>query len=162
MKLVGEKRKPHYTDFLKEYLPKNIKTYVEPFGGTFNMSTYLENRPDTLVYNDIHQYDFDIEADIKSHQDYKKVMAEFDSEQTVFYLDPPYYNKEHLYDLKKGDGVFHTELRNVLKGIKGEFFLSYQDCKFIRELYKDFNIIKYSGDTFFLRDELIITNCSRI
>lgn len=158
MRLVGEKRKSHYTDFLKKYFPKEIKIYVEPFGGTFNMSTYLETRPDTLVYNDIHQYDFDIEADIKSHQDYKKVIGDFDSEETVFYLDPPYYNKEHLYGSQQSDDVFHIQIRDVLKKIKGQFFLSYQDCRFIRDLYKGFNVIKYSGDIFFLRDELIITN----
>lgn len=29
----------------------------------------------------------------------------------------------------------------LLKGVKGKFLLSYNDCDLVRELYKDFNII---------------------
>ncbi|AND83519.1 DNA adenine methylase [Clostridium tyrobutyricum DIVETGP] len=31
-------------------------------------------------------------------------------------------------------------LCEVLKNVKGRFILSYNDCEFVRELYKDFNI----------------------
>ena len=156
MKLIGEKREKHYTDFLIDYFPKDIVTYVEPFGGTFNMSTYLEKRPEVLVYNDINKYTYDIHADFIYHKDYKEIIKQFDNTDTIFYLDPPYYQKEHLYDLKRGDKDFHIELRDILKTIKGKFFISYEDCRFIRELYKDFQIDKYDGDIFYLRNEIII------
>ncbi|MDD4814375.1 MAG: DNA adenine methylase [Candidatus Cloacimonetes bacterium] len=31
-------------------------------------------------------------------QDFEKIIARFDTPHTFFYLDPPYYTKEHLYD----------------------------------------------------------------
>ena len=36
--------------------------------------------------------------------------------------------------------VDHIRLNAVLKAIKGRFILSYNDCDFIRNLYKDYNI----------------------
>lgn len=35
----------------------------------------------------------------------------------------------------------HERLKAVLSGIKGRFILSYNDDEYIRELYKDFEII---------------------
>ena len=58
---------------------------------------------------------------------------------TFFYLDPPYYDFEKVYEswfTKKQ----HLLLRDTLMGIKWKFLLSYNDCPEIRELYKDFNI----------------------
>lgn len=156
MKLKGEKRKRHYDEFLKEFLPDRIKIYVEPFGGTFNMSTYLAERPEKLIYNDINDYVFDIVCDVKTHHDYRKVIDDNDSTDTIFYMDPPYYMKEHIYGMTKGDRQFHIDLRNKLKNLKGKCFISYEDNPFIRELYKDAQIEKYQGNTHYLRDEILI------
>lgn len=35
----------------------------------------------------------------------------------------------------------HFRLYNSIKNIKGKFLLTYNDCEYIRELYKEFNII---------------------
>ena len=61
------------------------------------------------------------------------------SSDTFFYLDPPYFNFEKVYkaEFKKEQ---HILLRDLLKNIKGKFLLSYNDCKEIRNLYKDFYI----------------------
>lgn len=60
----------------------------------------------------------------------------------MFYIDPPYVASEQYYNKKyvtfnKDD---HIRLNTVLKAIKGRFILSYNDCDFIRNLYKDYNI----------------------
>jgi len=63
-----------------------------------------------------------------------------DKESTFFYLDPPYFGTEKYYknvDFYKED---HERLFNSLKNIQGKFLLSYNDCEYIKELYKSFKI----------------------
>jgi len=68
--------------------------------------------------------------------DFEKLIAKYDSETAFFYLDPPYYKKEKLYE-RDGAALFdaHERLAEVLKNIKGKFLLSYNDVPYIRELY---------------------------
>jgi len=167
MKIYGQKRKDLYKDFISKYIPDDIKIYVEPFAGSFSVACYiieerLEHSPNKIIYNDINDYRLTIYADKVHHLDYKEIFKMYDSENTFFYLDPPYYKKEFLY---KGCedylNDFHIELHDEIKKLKGNIALSYEDCKFIRELYKDFNIYKYNSnnksyDRLFER-ELIIT-----
>jgi len=164
MRFLGQKRLDLYEEFISIYIPNNIETYVEPFAGSFAVACYLiEDRikdgtePKKLIYNDINRYDLTIYADKVHHLDYKKIFEMYDSVDTFFYLDPPYFKKEYLYD-GCGDYTkqFHIELRDILKNIKGKFLLSYEDGSFIRELYKDFNIIEYDGNDKYLKGELLI------
>lgn len=68
-----------------------------------------------------------------------KKIDKYDRPDAFFYCDPPYYETEGHYAVvfTKED---HTRLRNVLENIQGKFLLSYNDCEFIRELYKEFYI----------------------
>lgn len=73
------------------------------------------------------------------NQSYEVLIKHYDKENVLFYLDPPYYETEDYYgDLFNKDD--HEKLRDILKSIKGRFILSYNDCAYIRELYKDFYI----------------------
>lgn len=73
--------------------------------------------------------------------DFAKLIERFDSEDAFFYVDPPYYTKEHLYKREDAEEFKrHEELSELLKGIKGKFLLSYNDHEYIRELYQDENI----------------------
>lgn len=73
------------------------------------------------------------------NQDFEKLILAKDNLTSFFYCDPPYYETESYYDagFKIED---HQRLKNVLSTIQGRFLLSYNDCDFIRELYKDFNM----------------------
>lgn len=164
MRFLGQKRLKLYEEFISRYIPNNIETYVEPFAGSFAVACYLfeerfddNNEPKKLIYNDINKYNLNIYADKVHHLDYKKIFEMYDSVNTFFYLDPPYFKKEFLYDgCKEYTKQFHIELRDILKNIKGKFLLSYEDNDFIRELYKDFNIINYDGNTSIFKRELLI------
>ena len=61
-----------------------------------------------------------------------------DRPETLFYLDPPYYNCEKYY----GKDIFGRDdflkLRDLLKGIKGKFILSLNDVPEVREIFADF------------------------
>lgn len=82
-----------------------------------------------------------LKSTVIENKDFEGLIKTYDREKALFYLDPPYYDAEDYYD-----GVFYAEdhirLRNVLGGIKGKFILSYNDCEYIRLLYKDFTIIE--------------------
>jgi DNA adenine methylase len=52
------------------------------------------------------------------------VIKKYDSPDTFFYIDPPYYNKEHYYTQAFGKEQ-HQELADCLNHIQGRFALSY-------------------------------------
>ncbi|MDO7252538.1 DNA adenine methylase [Helicobacter cappadocius] len=69
-----------------------------------------------------------------------------------FYLDPPYFLEG---DSKMFKGIYpqrnfpihhnnfnHQLLADLLKNHKGRFILSYNDCQWIRDKYKDFKILE--------------------
>lgn len=79
---------------------------------------------------------------IIENRDFESLIKTYDRPQAIFYVDPPYVASERYYNKKyvsfnNGD---HIRLNAVLKAIKGHFILSYNDCDFIRNLYKDYNI----------------------
>jgi DNA adenine methylase len=70
-----------------------------------------------------------------NNKDYKEVIKENDNEDTLFYVDPPYFNKERFYGFNDFNKKEHIELAKILKNIKGKFVLSYYYFNGIEELY---------------------------
>lgn len=77
------------------------------------------------------------------NRDFEELIIQYDRPDAFFYCDPPYYETEGHYEVvfSKED---HIRLCRALRNIQGKFLLSYNDCEFIRELYKDFYIESYS------------------
>src|SRR5699024_5860482 len=73
------------------------------------------------------------------NKDFEELIIQYDRPDAFFYCDPPYYETEGHYEVvfSKED---HIRLCRALRKIQGKFLLSYNDCEFIRELYKDFYI----------------------
>lgn len=70
--------------------------------------------------------------------DYKEVIVKWDSEEAMFYCDPPYESVEKdFYQVNKDGGFSHKELREVLSKVEGSWAVSYYDSPMIRDLYKD-------------------------
>ncbi|WP_373370538.1 DNA adenine methylase [Clostridium felsineum] len=61
----------------------------------------------------------------------------------TLYLNPPYYGTEKYYE-EKFSKEDHLRLYNKLKNIKGKVILSYNNCDFIKDTYKDFDIREVS------------------
>lgn len=72
---------------------------------------------------------------IVENKDFEKLIAQYDRPNTMFYLDPPYFETEDYYEDVGFTEKDHIRLRDALLGIKGKFLLSYNDCPYIRELY---------------------------
>jgi len=78
---------------------------------------------------------------IIENADFQKVLKNYDKKDALFYLDPPYYEAEKYYP-DRFMPEDHERLKEALDGIKGKFVLSYNDCDYIREMYKDYTLIK--------------------
>lgn len=69
--------------------------------------------------------------------DFEAHINKYDSEETLFYLDPPYFSTEDQY--YRGGINFgrqgHQRLADVLKNIKGKFILSYYDFDGLDKMY---------------------------
>lgn len=99
-----------------------VKRNVENMTGMFEE---IQKRLNTVVIENL---------------DFEKLIKQQDRENTFFFLDPPYFGTEKYYknaDFTKED---HERLYNIVKDVKGKFLISYNDCEYIRELYKDFKI----------------------
>lgn len=57
------------------------------------------------------------------HEDYQAVVERYDSPETVFYVDPPYYQKEDLYR----ESADHAALERSLRDIEGDVLVSYTE-----------------------------------
>ena len=69
------------------------------------------------------------------NKDFEKLIKQYDRPNTLFYLDPPYFETEDYYEDVGFTEQDHARLRDTLMGIEGKFLLSYNDCPHIRELY---------------------------
>ena len=94
---------------------------------------------------------------------YSQIIERFDLPDTLFYLDPPYFDCENYY----GKGLFNKKdfelLRDQLRAVKGKFILSLNNVPEIREIFKEFHIIETSvrwslGKEYNEANEVIILN----
>ena len=104
-----------------------------------------------------------LEDVVIENRDAVSLIQERDSPTALIYCDPPYFKAEGYYDVdfRRKD---HVRLYHALKGCKGFVVLSYNDCPYIRNLYKDFFILAFRRDNPLAQKEgskygeLIITN----
>lgn len=80
---------------------------------------------------------------VVENQDFETLIKHYDRPDSFFYADPPYFSSEGMYEVGFGWDD-HVRLRDTLKGIKGKFLLSYNDCEEIRELYDGFSLLDFS------------------
>ncbi len=76
---------------------------------------------------------------VVENKDFEDLIKVYDKPDALFYLDPPYYGTEKYYQVQFNNDD-HERLYNCLAGVKGKFLLSYNNCDYIKELYKDYNI----------------------
>jgi len=81
----------------------------------------------------------DLKKTIITNQDYIACIKRWDSPTTLFYIDPPYMEKEHLYD---GMSVNPYELAEVCRKMKGKFVMSYNIHPEVRKAFEGFTFTK--------------------
>ncbi|WP_448560540.1 DNA adenine methylase [Trichothermofontia sp.] len=74
-----------------------------------------------------------------------EVIQRYDSEETLFYCDPPYPHDSrgdtHAYGYEMTDSD-HRELAKVLTNLKGKVALSGYRCELLDKLYEDWNCVE--------------------
>jgi len=102
-------------------------------GARFNLTRLIP------ILEDIHER---LSAVIIENLDWSDFIDRYDRENTLFYLDPPYFGGENYYgkDLFSRDQFSHLATR--LERIKGKFIMSINNTPQIRELFAGFTIIE--------------------
>ena len=79
------------------------------------------------------------------HDDAIKVIQRYDSEDTLFYCDPPYPHESRTDSNAYGfemSNTQHRELARVLRSVKGKVALSGYNCPLMDELYSDWEYVE--------------------
>lgn len=73
--------------------------------------------------------------------DFRTIIPKYDDTDTLFYVDPPYVDREKYYALTDEDRrdpeQLHRDLAALLRKVKGKVVLSYYSDPLIDELYGD-------------------------
>nr|DAP60657.1 MAG TPA: DNA adenine methylase [Caudoviricetes sp.] len=89
----------------------------------------------------LHEASIRLNRVVIEHLDFGQLIKTYDREESLFYLDPPYYEAEKYYP-DRFQPEDHIRLKTALNNIKGRFILSYNDSPEIRALYTGFKIIE--------------------
>jgi DNA adenine methylase len=110
------------------------KTVARTFGSgaTRPMNLNLTTMEESLL--EVH---WRVERVTLEHMDACKCIERYDRKETLFYIDPPYYDVAQCYAHKFSHEDF-LRLRSTLDAIKGRFILSLNDSKDVRAIYKGF------------------------
>ena len=71
------------------------------------------------------------------NDDCENIIKTFDGDDVMMYVDPPYYEKEHLYGFHNFDKDKHYSLAETLKKSECLWALSYYDYDDLRYLYPE-------------------------
>lgn len=79
---------------------------------------------------------------VTENKDGVDLIRERDDPNALFYCDPPYYRAERCYQARFARWD-HARLHHVLRQCLGYVVVSYNDCPYIRSLYRDFYVLAF-------------------
>jgi DNA adenine methylase len=146
-KQVGNKY-PAVEKFINSVTSKSsdrdkLLAVTEKYAGTFGSmgqggiykNPSMENR-----WKKIDQYKALLKPTTIVSKDYLKVLKDYDSPTTFFFLDPPYeVEKKGQEKYYKHSIIDYDKMNATLKQLKGKFLLTINDSKYISDIFKDFN-----------------------
>ncbi len=114
-----------------------------PIGGINQTSAYpigCRWNPDALCKQILLCREMLIDARITDY-DFQEVV-EYPGNNVLLYLDPPYYHKGNLLYRCQMSNEDHIRLAECLRRTNHKFFLTYDDCPEIRELYSNWSYLQ--------------------
>lgn len=153
-----------YLDDADDEVERARKTILRSFAGFGSASTNGQyatgfransNRSGTTPAHDWRNYPDVITAFVDrlrgiviENRDALDVMAQHDSEATLFYVDPPYPHETR--NMKRGNAAYayemttadHEALAGTLHSVRGMVMLSTYECDLYTRLYPDWTVIK--------------------
>jgi DNA adenine methylase len=92
----------------------------------------------TRIIPELEAYHERLAGVVVEHLPYAECVARYDRPGTLFFLDPPYLGSEHYY----GRGLFGRAdfevLKDLLRGLKGRFLMTVNDCPETRRIFAQF------------------------
>lgn len=76
---------------------------------------------------------------------YAECIRRYDSQDTLFYCDPPYLDAEHYYGKDSFGQDDHYKLSELLHGMKGKAMVSHYQNSLYDELYKGWHRYEYQS-----------------
>ena len=77
------------------------------------------------------------------HLDFRFCIDNWDTPETLFFLDPPYYNGDSgFYQFSSKD---HEDLHAMLCKTRGKWILMYDEGEYVLKLYESFHILRISS-----------------
>lgn len=123
------------------------------FGGTYvkKSGVYTDDRPHRLYKVTTHESKIKKMGEYKKRlghatlltQDYRKVIQKYDSDETFFFLDPPYEMSEGIGYAKGSEDFDFERLADTLRGIQGSFLMTINDSPSIRKAFHGFKLHPY-------------------
>lgn len=149
-----------FNDYRIKYLAKDYDDCIERahifyyilkvcFGARMNGPTFgiLKQSKSSLnfdvIRNDIKLAHERLKNVIIENKDYEYILKTYDSEKCFMFIDPPYFETAQ-YAAGKFKAADYVNLAELCKNIKGKFILTLNDHEYIRELFKDFDLIEYN------------------
>ena len=98
------------------------------------------------IIDDLPAYKDRLKSVVIEQLDFEKLINTYDRNSSIFFVYSPYVGSEKYYNKKFCQFTLsdHIRLNTCLKSIKGRFILTYNDCEFVYEYYRDFNIQRVS------------------
>jgi DNA adenine methylase len=88
------------------------------------------------MVNPSYQQRFDMITGIENLS-FEQVIPKYDSPDTFFYVDPPYYGTENLYAFHDFGLRQHEELKDILKSCQGKWILSYYEFDDLKKWFPE-------------------------
>jgi DNA adenine methylase len=102
---------------------------VDPAGARFNVAKLMP------LLDDLHDRLAGVTIECLAWADF---MGRYDTPDTLFYLDPPYWGGEADYGQALFERAEYAQMAEVLSGLKGRFILSINDVPQIRKAFAGF------------------------
>lgn len=84
--------------------------------------------------------------------DYSAVIQKYDSENTLFLLDPPFNIKNVTSYYRDVEDFDHAKLKDILSNTKGKWLLRYNKDDYIMQLYSGYNTFGGLANKAFAKD----------
>lgn len=139
---INNKKYLHDNDSIewaRNYIIFNRQSMFGKEDGTWCVSRKGENSP--LTWMNLPALIHDSAEFLKhvfiENLDYKNCIKKWDTNETCFYIDPPYEKVEkNFYHVNKQSGFNHEDLFELVCSLHGNCAISYYDSKYIRDMYK--------------------------
>ncbi len=121
----------------------------KPVGRSFGVTRHGPSRFDLTklvpLLEDVHDRLTAVTIECLPYADF---IERYDSDNTLFYLDPPYYECEHYYGKELFERADFEKIAAQLQNIKAKFILSINDQPEIRRIFAGFDqrevMVRYS------------------